>query len=59
MVTKKTWVTAQQLLEMPDDGYRYELVRGEIRKMPPSSEEHGLVSAVVPGWRMPVREIFS
>ena len=47
MVTKKNWVTAQQLLDMPDDGYRYELVRGEIRKMPPSFEEHGLVSANV------------
>lgn len=47
MVTKKNWVTAQQLAEMPDDGYRYELVRGEIRKMAPSFEEHGLVSANV------------
>ena len=47
MVTKKTWVTARQLAEMPDDGYLYELVRGEIRKMAPSFEEHGLVSANV------------
>ena len=47
MVTRKNWTTAQQLLEMLDDGYRYELVRGEIRKMPPSFEEHGLVSANV------------
>ena len=53
MVTKKDWVTAQQLAEMPDDGYRYELVRGEIRKMPPSSEEHGLVSANVAGDLIP------
>ena len=32
MVTKKTWVTARQLAEMPDDGYLYELVRGESGK---------------------------
>ena len=53
MVTKKNWVTAQQLLEMPDDGYRYELVRGEIRKMAPSFEEHGLVSANIAGSLIP------
>ena len=53
MVTRKAWVTAQQLLEMPDDGFRYELVRGEIRKMPPGSEEHGLVSANVAGDLIP------
>ena len=53
MVTKKNWVTAQQLAEMPDDGYRYELVRGEIRKMAPSFEEHGLVSANVAGDLIP------
>ena len=53
MVTKKDWVTAQQLAIMPDDGYRYELVRGEIRKMAPSFEEHGLVSANVAGDLIP------
>ena len=53
MVTKKNWVTAQQLAEMPDDGYRYELVRGEIRKMAPSFEEHGLVSANIAGDLIP------
>ncbi len=29
-----TPVTADQLLQMPDDGYRYELVGGELRKKP-------------------------
>ena len=53
MVTKKNWVTAQQLAEMPDDGYRYELVRGEIRKMAPTFEEHGLVSANIAGDLIP------
>jgi Uma2 family endonuclease len=27
-------MTAEELLDMPDDGFRYELVRGELRKMP-------------------------
>jgi len=53
MVTRKDWVTAQQLAEIPDDGYRYELVRGEIRKMAPSFEERGLVSANIAGDLMP------
>jgi Uma2 family endonuclease len=26
---------------MPDDGFRYELVKGELRKMSPSGSEHG------------------
>jgi Uma2 family endonuclease len=26
---------------MPDDGFRYELVRGELRKMAPASHTHG------------------
>jgi Uma2 family endonuclease len=28
---------------MPDDGFRYELVRGELRKMSPAGTEHGAV----------------
>jgi Uma2 family endonuclease len=36
-----TLVTADELLQMPDDGYRYELIRGEIRRMPPAGFEHG------------------
>jgi Uma2 family endonuclease len=31
-----TPVTADQLLRMPDDGFRYELVAGEVRKMVPA-----------------------
>ena len=29
---------------MPDDGFRYELVRGALRKMPPAGSEHGYVA---------------
>ncbi|MFH1267853.1 MAG: Uma2 family endonuclease [Planctomycetota bacterium] len=38
-----TRVTADQLLLMPDDGYRYELVAGELRKMVPAGWRHGAV----------------
>ncbi len=37
--------TADELFEMPDDGFRYELVKGELRKMSPSGGEHGAVVA--------------
>jgi Uma2 family endonuclease len=33
--------TADDLLRLPDDGWRYELVRGELRKMAPAGSEHG------------------
>ena len=38
-----TPVTADQVLRMPDDGHRYELVAGELRKMTPAGWEHGVV----------------
>ncbi len=41
MTTKSILATAAELLELPDDGYRYELVRGELRKMPPAGAYHG------------------
>jgi Uma2 family endonuclease len=41
MATAKQLVTAEELLHMPDDGYRYELVRGELRKMAPAGYLHG------------------
>ncbi len=37
--------TAEELLGMPDDGFRYELVRGELRRMSPSGRLHGRVAA--------------
>lgn len=36
--------TAGQLIEMPDDGQRYELVTGELRMMSPSGWRHGRVA---------------
>jgi Uma2 family endonuclease len=43
MSTTHTLTTADELLVMPDDGFRYELIRGEIRRMPPAGSEHGAV----------------
>ena len=37
-------VTADELLAMPDDGYRYELVKGELIQMSPTGDEHGKVT---------------
>ncbi len=40
-------VTAQELLEIPDDGLRRELVRGEVRQMAPAGFRHGRISSEV------------
>jgi Uma2 family endonuclease len=42
MSETKTLMTAEQLLQMPDDGYRYELVKGELKQMTPPGGEHGV-----------------
>ena len=47
MVTKTRPVTAEELLRMPDDGFRYELVRGELRKMAPAGYDHGRIAASI------------
>jgi Uma2 family endonuclease len=36
--------TADDLLRMRDDGFRYELVRGELRKMSPAGHKHGRIA---------------
>ena len=41
MTTKAPPTTAEELLNMPDDGFRYELIRGELRKMPPAGYVYG------------------
>lgn len=38
-------MTAAKLLEMPGDNMRHELVRGELRTMPPAGFEHGFLGA--------------
>jgi Uma2 family endonuclease len=43
-------ITADQLFQMPDDGFHYELVRGELRKMTPAGFKHGqlVVNLTIP-----------
>ena len=42
--TQQKLITADELLAMPDDGYRYELIRGVlIQKMPPG-DRHGIAA---------------
>jgi len=41
MVAQRTRVTVAEFMDLPDDGNRHELVRGEVRVMPPSKGEHG------------------
>ena len=38
LATKR--MTAEELEQLPDDGYRYELVRGELIRMAPANFEH-------------------
>ena len=40
-------MTAEQLLELPDDGYRHELVQGELRTMAPAGGQHGHVAFAI------------
>ncbi len=47
MSTATRITTADELLHMPDDGYRYELIEGELRKMPPSGSEHGCLAVEI------------
>ena len=45
MTTAKKLLTADDLLAMPDDGKRYELIRGVLIELPLTSHEHGMVAA--------------
>ncbi len=51
MSTVVQTITAEELLNMPDDDFRYELIRGELNKMPPPGHVHGRV-AMKFGWRL-------
>ena len=41
MVTTTRLMTAEELLNLPDDGFRYELIRGKLRKRLPAGQNHG------------------
>jgi Uma2 family endonuclease len=44
MATTDKLMTADELLRLPDDGQRHELIAGELRSMAPSGGEHGRVA---------------
>lgn len=43
-------ITAEDLYDMEDHGGRHELIEGELRKMAPTGEEHGEISALIAGF---------
>lgn len=45
--TERRLMTVDELLSLPDDGMRHELVRGELRTMTPAGWEHGEITSVV------------
>ena len=47
MAIKEKLYTAEELLQLPDDGMRRELVRGEIKTMTPAGNEHGYLALKV------------
>lgn len=44
---QRNLLTADDLTKQPDDGTRYELVKGVLRKMPPAGFEHGICAAEI------------
>ena len=49
MSTQVRDTTADELLRLPDDGFRYELIGGELKKMAPAGNEHGALAALFTG----------
>jgi Uma2 family endonuclease len=43
MSTTTQLTTAEELLAMPRDGFRYELVEGELKRMSPAGHNHGRI----------------
>ena len=41
MATTTRLMTADDLFDLTDDGFRYELIRGELKKMSPAGQTHG------------------
>jgi len=42
--TSTALMTAEELMQLPDDGFRYELINGELEKMPPPGLPHGRIA---------------
>src|SRR5947208_309587 len=43
MTTTNALLTAEDLYQLPDDGCRYELLDGELKRLSPTGYEHGRV----------------
>ncbi len=50
MTTAKKLFTSEDLLAMPDDGKRHELIRGEMIEMAPAGLEHGRIAVRFGRW---------
>ena len=48
MATEIKPLTADELLHLPNNGMRRELVKGELREMTPAGYNHGRVAAAMP-----------
>ena len=44
MTTQLRLTTADELLHRPGDGYRYELIKGELERVAPAGYEHGVLA---------------
>jgi len=42
--TSTALMTAEELMNLPRDGFRYELINGELEKMPPPGLPHGRIA---------------
>jgi Uma2 family endonuclease len=49
MTTDTKVTTAEDLLRMPDDGLRRELIRGEVKTMAPAGHQHGRIAQRIAG----------
>jgi Uma2 family endonuclease len=57
-------MTAEEFMKLPDDGYRYELINGELERMPPPGFPHGRIQMRLAGplsqfvWDHDLGEVF-
>ncbi|HEY0406415.1 MAG TPA: Uma2 family endonuclease [Pyrinomonadaceae bacterium] len=49
MSTTTQTMTADELFMLPDEDHRYDLIKGELRKMSPAGAEHGALAARLTG----------
>ena len=50
MAVEPRLMTADELLRLPDDGMRHELIYGELTTMAPPGFEHGSISSQLRAW---------